>query len=241
MANEQLKVQAPRTGSELPFDDDWRLSDEGMLDGSGLRGDFSGQSGVGSEIRQSRVSNARFTAAVLVRSHLTDVAFHNCDLSAVDLDEAVLTRVSFRDCRLSGVTLSRTSLRDVSFSDCRMDEANFRMTDARQVAFDDVDLRDADFYSASFAQAAFSNCDLSRAEFSKASVPGVRFASSTLVDLKGAQHLTGAVLGSDQVLPVALGLLAALGITVDDDRVSRGDRPKFRAGPSRWSGPASIR
>ncbi|MDQ1467233.1 MAG: hypothetical protein QOH10_1648, partial [Actinomycetota bacterium] len=63
----------------------------------------------------------------------------------------------------------------------------------------------------------FSGCDLSRAVFTKAAMVGTRLAGSTLDGLKGASALRGVVVGSDQVLPLALGLFGDLGIVINDD------------------------
>ena len=63
----------------------------------------------------------------------------------------------------------------------------------------------------------FPDCDLRGADFSKADVAGTRFHGSDVTGLRGAGHLKGAHIDAAQVLPLALQVFAAMGITVDDD------------------------
>jgi uncharacterized protein YjbI with pentapeptide repeats len=211
-----VKVSPPRIAAQLTDRRGSALADD--LSDSVLNGDFSGQANEDAVMERSRVVGAQFTGAILCRLRLTDVLFENCDFSGSDLDETSATRVEFRDCRMSGVMFTRSSLRDVRFAGCRLDEANFRMSETKAVVFEDADLRRSDFYAANVAGTRFFDCDLTGAEFSKATASGVRFHGSTVHDLKGGQYLGGAVIESSQVLPVALGVLAALQIGVDDDR-----------------------
>jgi uncharacterized protein YjbI with pentapeptide repeats len=183
-----------------------------------FNGDFSGQSHEDAAMARSHVVGAQFTGALLSRLRLTDMLFENCDFSGSDLDETSATRVEFRDCRMSGVMFTRASFRDVRFAGCRLDDANFRMSETKAVVFEDADLHRSDFYAAKVDGARFLDCDLTGAEFSKATASGVRFHGSILHDLKGGQYLRGAVIESSQVLSLALGVLAALQIGVDDDR-----------------------
>jgi uncharacterized protein YjbI with pentapeptide repeats len=207
-------LRPPRLASQLS-DQEFFVDD---LSDSILRGDFSAQLHEDATMERSRVVQSQFTGSTLSRLRLTDVAIENCDFSGTDLDQASMTRVEFRDCRMSGAVFTRSSLRDVLFTGCRLDDANFRMSETKAVVFEDVDLRRSDFYAAHVDGSRFFDCDLTGTEFTKASASGVRFHGSTLLDLKGAQCLAGAVIESSQVLPVALGVLAALSIRVDDER-----------------------
>jgi uncharacterized protein YjbI with pentapeptide repeats len=197
----------------LPLDDD--------LSGLVLRGNFTSDAREDLSVERSHIVHAQFTAAECARLRLTDVLVENTDFSGTDLDEATFTRVVFRDCKMSGVVLSRSSLRDVVLTGCRLNEANFRMSASSSVVFEGVDLRQADFYAASMGGTRFFDCDLTAAQFSKTDASGVRFHGSKLSELKGAQSLSGAVIDSSQVYPVALGLLSELHVQIDDER----DRP----------------
>jgi uncharacterized protein YjbI with pentapeptide repeats len=93
----------------------------------------------------------------------------------------------------------------------------FRMTTWDHAELSDVDLHDADFYAAALAGVRFYGCDLTGADLSKATMAGARLHGSTLEGIKGADSLRGAVIGADQILPVALSVFAAMGIVVDDE------------------------
>jgi uncharacterized protein YjbI with pentapeptide repeats len=221
----------PRLPTALTPVSDSALRDEEFLSESTASGDFTGLDREEWILERCRIENARLVAATLHRMRLTDVVIENADLSGADLDESALTRVVFKDCRMSGVILSRCTLRDVLFVDCRLDDASFRMGEAKAVSFEDIDLRRGDFYAALLEGTRFFDCDLTGAQFAKARTPGVRFHGSNLSDLQGGSDLAGAVIDSSQVLSVALGVLSALGIQVDDEReptpvVDRKARPR---------------
>jgi uncharacterized protein YjbI with pentapeptide repeats len=206
--------RSPRVPPQLGAQD--RLVDD--VSDSLLSGDFSEQGHEDAVIERSRIVRAQFTGATLCRLRLMDVVVEGCDFSGTDLDQSSATRVEFRDCRMSGAILTRSSFEDVLFTGCRLDGANFRMSETKGVHFEDVDLRRSDFSNANGTGTRFFDCDLTGADFTKVVASGVRFHGSTLLDLKGAQYLGGAVIESPQVLPVALGVLAALGIRIDDER-----------------------
>ena len=158
----------------------------------------------------------RLTGARLEHLRLVDVLVVDCELSGTLATESSLQRVEFRDCRMSGLVMSDTKLRHVRFRDCKLDEANFRFVRAEQVVFEGCSLVDADFCESVFTASAFLHCDLRNAEFSKASMKGARLAGSVLDGLRGAGYLRGVVVGTDQVLPLALGVFADLGISISD-------------------------
>jgi uncharacterized protein YjbI with pentapeptide repeats len=208
----------PRLPTTLTPLSETALRAEDLLSESTVSGDFTGLDREEWVVERSRFTNARLVAATLHRMRATDVVIENADLSGADLDESVFSRVVFQDCRMSGVILSRCTLRDVLFVDCRLDDASFRMGEAKAVRFEDVDLRRGDFYAALLEGTRFFDCDLTGAQFAKARTPGARFHGSNLTDLQGGSDLAGAVIDSSQVLSVAIGVLSALGIQVDDER-----------------------
>jgi uncharacterized protein YjbI with pentapeptide repeats len=208
----------PRIPESLDIYTDGPLSDDRTISHSLIGGDFSAQAAVGVTLEQCRVIDAQFTGASLDRLRLTDVVVESSDLSGADVDQANLLRVEFRDCRMSGALFTRGRLREVSITRCRLDGASFRMSETSSVVFDADDLRAGDFYASKLVETRIFDCDLTGAEFSKASAPGLRLHGSTLYDVKGSDALSGAVIESSQVLPVALGVLSALRIEIDDDR-----------------------
>jgi uncharacterized protein YjbI with pentapeptide repeats len=208
----------PRVPESLDTYADGPLSDDRTIAHALIGGDFSAQIAAGVTLERCRVADAQFTGASLDRLRLTDVVVERSDLSGADVDQANLIRVEFRDCRMSGALFTRARLGAVSITRCRLDGASFRMSEVRSVAFDADDLRGADFYASKLVDTRMFDCDLTGAEFSKASVPGLRLHGSTLYDVKGGEYLSGAVIESSQVLAVALGVLSALRIEIDDDR-----------------------
>ena len=192
----------------------------GAIEQSLLRGDCSEWWAEDHSLERSRLVQAQLIGAASSRLRATDVFIESSDLSGSDFDESTFTRVVFHECRLSGALFTRCELQDVRFSSCRLNQANFAMSEASIVVFEDSDLRESDFYAASLAGTRFFDCDLSGAQFSNARTPGARLHGSTLVELKGPLALAGAIIDSSQVLPLALGVLAELGVSIDDDRES---------------------
>jgi uncharacterized protein YjbI with pentapeptide repeats len=169
------------------------------------------------EMSACALHGVRLTGARLEHLRLVDVLAVDCELSGALVTESSLQRVEFRNCRMSGLVMSDAKLRHARFRDCKLDEANFRFVKGEGVVFDGCSLVDADFSEAVFTSSAFVHCDLGKAEFSKASMKGARLAGSILDGLRGAGYLRGVVVGTDQVLPLALGVFADLGISISDE------------------------
>jgi uncharacterized protein YjbI with pentapeptide repeats len=218
MSPDQRLPKLPRLPEGLGAAAGWLLDDEASISDLVVGGDFVGQEHENVLFERCRISNAAFTGSQLHRLGLTDVVVENADLSGADLDESSFNRVHFRDCRMSAVILTRCRLVDVTITDCRMDQTNLRMTEAKSVAFENVDLSEAEFYAATLENTRFFDCDLTASEFSKARMKEVRFHGSNLLDLKGGQYLGGSTIETAQVLSVALGVLSALNIHVEDGR-----------------------
>jgi uncharacterized protein YjbI with pentapeptide repeats len=194
------------------------LADRSEWVGVETAGDFSGQRASDCEIIESRVVGATFIGTALDGIRIRDTVIESCDLSGARLGDADFTRVEFRNCKMPAIDLAAARLHDVLFRDSKLDNANFRMIIGEHVRFDHASLRWGDFYAAQVAQAQFLDCDLTASEFSKSELAGARLHGSNVEGLKGAVHLRTAIIDSTQVLPLALGLLAALHIEINDDR-----------------------
>ena len=179
-------------------------------------GDFAAASGDNVEITGCVVTDAAFTGADLDRLRVTDTVFDRCEFSGTIAHEAALTRVVFRGCRMASVSLHDSRLRDVLFHDCKLDAANFRMMTADSLEMRDSTLVEADFYGAKLPDALLLDCDLTGAQMGRAVLKGTRLQGSKVDDLRGAEHLRGAIIDSAQVLPLALATFNAFGIVVDD-------------------------
>lgn len=217
MAPGHLTPRPPRLPTALSAAESSVLADRFEWVGVQTAGDFSGQCASEGEINESRVVGATFIGTELDGIRMRDVVIESCDLSGARLGDADLTRVEFRNCKMPAIDLAAARLRDVLFSDSKLDNANFRMINGEHVRFEHASLRSGDFYAAHVAQAQFLDCDLTASEFSKSALGGVRLHGSNLEGLKGSMHLRHAIIDSTQVLPLALVVLAALGIEIDDD------------------------
>jgi uncharacterized protein YjbI with pentapeptide repeats len=218
MASRSPAPRPPRLPSALSPTESRSLSDQFEWVGVETAGDFSGQSASQGEITESRVVGATFIGTTLDGIRIRDTVFESCDLSGARLGDADLTRVEFKNCKMPAIDLAAARLRDVLFSDSKLDNANFRMISGEHLRFEHASLRAGDLYAAVVAQVQFLDCDLTASEFSKSELAGVRLHGSNLEGLKGAMHLRNAIIDSTQVLPLALGVLAALDIEINDDR-----------------------
>jgi uncharacterized protein YjbI with pentapeptide repeats len=218
MVSRPLTPRPPRLPSALSAAETTPLDDQFEWLSVEADGDFCGQSARDCEIDESVIRGARFVGTTLDRVRVRDSTFESCDLSGASLVDAAFTRVEFKNCKMAAIDLAGARMHDVLFNDSKLDDANFRMISGDHVRFEQVSLRSSDFYAAGVAYAQFLDCDLTAAQFSKAELAGVRLHGSILEGLQGAIHLRDAIIDSTQVLPLALGVFAALDIRIDDDR-----------------------
>ncbi len=204
--------------------------DDPVWEGCEVRGSLAGAEIPELDIVDSAVRSVAFTGATVESFQASDTTFESCELSGALLESAVLTRVEFRSCRMTGVVAPRSRLRDVRFVDCQMVEANLRACRGVGVGFESSNLRDADFYDSELIGAHLFDCDLTGTELSKVRMAGARLQGSTLEAVKGAGSFREVVIDTTQIVPLALRVFAALGITIDDDRTADGgdDSPSGR-------------
>jgi uncharacterized protein YjbI with pentapeptide repeats len=190
-------------------DEDWSCAE--------IRGSLADWHATRLEVSGCRLLACSLPGASLDHSRIRDTLFEDCDLSGLVLAEAKLTRVEFRNCRLSAVDLGGAKLEDVRFTQCKLEGASFRLSKGVRVDFGECGLEASDFTSAKLESARFLRCNLSGCEFSGAKLDGARLHGSILDDLRGAQSLRHVVIDSTQAIPLALCLLGASGIVVDDE------------------------
>ncbi|MEQ1701435.1 MAG: pentapeptide repeat-containing protein [Ilumatobacteraceae bacterium] len=209
---------APRLGTlsasaadDLLIDHDWYEVE--------VAGSFAGAELDGLTMQGVRCRSAQFTAALMERSRLIDVAFESCELSGVRLEDVALTRVEFRDCRLSGAQLNASRMTDVRFIDCRLDGAAFRMVHGDRVWFEGSNLVGSELYGAELTAARFERCDLTGVDFSQARIPDASLRGSELHGIRGIGGLQRPVIDEAQVLPLAYSLMSVHGVVVhtEDD------------------------
>jgi uncharacterized protein YjbI with pentapeptide repeats len=218
MVSRPLAPRPPRLPTALSAAETPRLDDEFEWLAVETAGDFSGHSATNCEISESLVRGARFVGTTLDRVRVRDTIFESCDLSGASLVDAAFTRVEFRNCKMSAIDLAGARMLDVLVNDSKLDNANCRMISGDHVLFERVSLSSSYFYAAGLAHAQFLDCDLTSTQFSQAELAGVRLHGSKLEGLQGAIQLRNAIIDSTQVLPLALGVFAALDIRIDDDR-----------------------
>ena len=171
----------------------------------------------GVEIVRSRLVGVRFTGLELVDLRLLDTVLVDCELSGAVLAGARFERVVFTRCRMSGVVATELRAEDVRFDGCQMDQAWLRASRLDRCELVDSDLRGADLYGARVTRTAVRRCDLTEVDVTGSDFDAVSLHGSTVDRLKGAASLRGLTIGSDQLVPLALPILAAQQIRVDDD------------------------
>lgn len=213
-----MSTRRPQLPGALETVIDPVVVDGAEWDGMEVRGDLLGEGEVTDlDLSRSRLVGLRLTGWELAGLRMVDVVLEDCELSGVGIVDGRFTRVELRRCRLTGLIAAGLKARDVVLDDCTASGAAFRMSTWERCELRDVDLREADFHAARLPGARLLACDLRGADFTKAELPGASLHHSTVEGIRGAESLRGVVIGSDQVLPLALPVFAALGIVVDDD------------------------
>ena len=210
------RLPDPRDPVDLADLDDDRTVDAAHIEGAA----------VGAEIdqlvlRDTSLAGCRLTGTTLSGLELVDVVLSDCDLSGATLAGAALRRVTFERCRLSGLVANDLTAADVTWRDCRADEAWLRSVRLEHCDLVDCELTASDWYGARVERSRLLRCRLDDSELSTAELRDVALHGSSLAGVRGAA-LRDVVIGSDQVVEVAVALFATLGIAVDDDA---GDDP----------------
>ncbi len=180
----------------------------------------------GVEILRSCLTGLRLTGLELTGWRLLDVVLVECELSGTVLTDARFERTVFRRCRMSGLVAAELQAEDVRFEDCKMDQAWLRASVLDRCELVDCDLRGGDLYGARVTRSAFRRCDLSEVDVTASELEAVSLHGSTVDRLKGAASLRGLTIGSDQLVPLALPILAAQRILVDDEPPDLVEEPR---------------
>jgi uncharacterized protein YjbI with pentapeptide repeats len=169
------------------------------------------------EVLRSRLTNVVLTGLELDGWRLVDVELVECELSGAVLAGASWERVVLRRCRLSGLVAAELKATDLRLEGCKADGAWLRASVLDRCELVDSDLTGADLYGARVTRSAFRRCDLTEVDVSASRFEHVSLHGSTVDRMKGADALQGCTIGSDQLVPLAVPILAARRITVDDD------------------------
>jgi uncharacterized protein YjbI with pentapeptide repeats len=214
----RVPVEPPRLPADLDVVEDGSLGDAAEFEQVEFRGELTVEPGAADvELSQCRLVGVDLTSAEFDGLRLTDVVLDGCQLAGAVLAHTSLWRVTLVDCRLSGLVATGLDARHVRISACRADGVNLRASRWETSVFEGVDLTEADFGGAHLSGAVLRRCDLTNADLSKATLTGTALHGSVLEGVRGGEAFRGAVIGSDQVVSVAMSVFAAVGIRVDDD------------------------
>jgi uncharacterized protein YjbI with pentapeptide repeats len=218
------RVEAPRVGDELTKlrDDEW--ADGAVLEDVSWSGGAPEAGASEVELAGSRLSSVRFTGLEVDQLRMVDVVVDDCELSGVTLSAGRWERVELTRCRMSGLVAPGLRATHVSLVDCKLDGAWLRGASLDRCEFVDCDLGAADLYGARFSRCRLLRCRLDGAELSSATFDEVALHGSSIDGIRGADALRGIIIGSDQVVPLAVSIFGPLGITIDDDYGEYGDR-----------------
>lgn len=206
----------PRLPDELAPADLDDIADDDALDGVRVDGGAAvARSIEGLVVRHATLTGCRLTGAALPGLELVDVALRDCDLWGATLTGAVLRRVTIERCRLSGLVASDLIATDVGLRDCRAEEAWLRAARFDHCDIADCELSGSDWYGAHVRRSRILRSTLDGSELSTATFQDVALHGSSLAGVHGAD-LRDVVIGSDQVVEVAVAVFATRGIVIDD-------------------------
>ena len=215
---------APRLPEVLEAVDLGEVTDDRTVEAARLGGDAVGETIDGLVVRGATLVGCRLTGATLTGLELIDVVLTDCDLSGATLAGAVLHRVAFERCRMSGVVANDVVGTDVTLSDCRAEEAWLRSARLEHCDLLDCQLTGSDWYGARVERSRLLRCRLDDSELSTCVLRDVALHGSSLAGVRGAA-LRDVVIGSDQVVEVAVALFATQGIVIDDEAALADDAP----------------
>ena len=222
--------QVPRLDDELTDRHGDALAPHELLEDVRWEGGAPEVGVPGVEIVRSWLVGIRLTGLELVDLRLLDVVLVDCELSGAVLVGARFERAVFTRCRMSGVVAAELQAEDVRFDGCQMDQAWLRASRLDRNEVVDCDLRGADLYDARVTRSAFRRCDLTELDVHGSDFEAVSLHGSTIDRLKGAEALHDVTIGSDQLVPLALPVLAAQRIRVDDDAPDLVEEPPRHPG-----------
>jgi uncharacterized protein YjbI with pentapeptide repeats len=181
--------------------------------------DLQGLSADGSTFTDCRFQTVEFAGASFVRTSFEQCAFTGCDLSNANLSDAAIDTVVFRDCKLMGASFAEATLRGVQASGCLARLVSFFQASLRNTTLIDCDLNEGDFRGGRLVDTALVRCDLSSVSFGRADVQRLDLRGSMLDGSFSLADAKGFVVGTDQLLVLALALARSVGTSVNDDEV----------------------
>ena len=212
-------IEPPRVAAALVEVDGDAVPDGEAVEGVSWSGAGPGPDVTALDVRASELRGVRLTGRELPELLLLDTLVAGCEWSGATVSGARWERVRFAGCRMSGLVADGMRARHVRFEDCQLDGAWLRASTFERCEFVDCDLTGADLHRARFTGGSrLLSCRLDGAEFSGAEVEGtLALHGSALGGTSGLHTVRNLLIATDQVVDLALPLLAAQAITVDDE------------------------
>ena len=210
-------IEGPRVAAALEAVDGEQVEDGDVLEGVRWTNGVPPGDVRELQVAASRISGVRLTGWEIDELTLLDTAVEGCELSGAVVSDGRWERVVFENCRMSGLAAAGLRARHVRFVDCKLDGAWLRGASFDHCEMVDCDLTGADLYGARLAASQLVRCTLDDAELSSVDADELALHGSTIVGTKGLASLQRLIVGSDQIVDLAIPLLAARQIRVDDD------------------------
>ena len=214
---------APRLAETLAPIDGASIEEGDVLEGVLWTGDGLEPSTREIQVVGSRLCGVRLTGAEIEELTLLDTIVEDCELSGAVVSGWRCERVVFSDCRMTGIVAADMRARHVRFSNCQLDGAWLRSASFDHCELVDCDLTNADLYGARLVASRLVRCRLDGAELSGVEADELALHGSSLNGAKGIASLQKLIIGTDQVMELAIPLLAARGIRIDDDYLDDDD------------------
>lgn len=194
-----------------------QMTSESSLEGCHFKdADWTGIVASSVSLDEVNIDKSVFSEAKLEKIAGQDVIFTNCDFSAARCSESSFQRATIKGGRMTGWDCSKGLFKDVLFENCKLDMTNFRFAKFSRVQFASCVLTDADFLGSELHDVSFEGCLMERTDFSQCKLKNVDLRTSQLLNLKGWQHLKGAIIDNIQLMTAAPYLANEIGISVQD-------------------------
>ncbi|MFH9041678.1 pentapeptide repeat-containing protein [Streptomyces sp. NPDC017966] len=194
------------------------LEPDGDYDGLEFReADFAGQDGGGARFMDCALTGCALDGTRLSRARVLDSVFAGVRGVGTDLAGATLRDVELTDARLGGTQLHGAALERVLVRGGKIDFLNLRSARLQDVVFEGCVLVEPDFGGARLERVEFVDCALKGVDLSGATLKDVDLRGVASLEIaRGVDRLSGAVIGTAQLLDLAPVLAGELGIRVED-------------------------
>lgn len=200
------------------------LAPGGVYDGLVIEGaDWTDGVGPNAHFLECTLVGVTLRACNLRRASLSGSEVRNAQVALADLAESQWTHVEVTGSVFAGADLSAAQLRWVTFRSCKLDAVNLRYAQLAHVRFEQCLLRDVDLAAARLTSVSFPGSQIRGLRLGAATLSQVDFRDAELDIRQGYGALRGAIIDGAQLIELAPGLAAELGLEV---RWSRDAEPR---------------